>query len=856
MTWTAPDNLDRVLRPASIAVIETGPEGEFFGPRVRENLGSGGYEGAVFRVAPGMRRRGPLVTCSRLSEIGQDLDLAVVAAPLSSVPLLIRDCSQAGVAGVVVLPPLGDATAEQIRTTETQIMKQRKNRETRIIGLNSVGILCPHARCNPSLLRPMPLTGKVAFLSQSRSLCEAILGWARQEGVGFSHFVCLGSMLDVDVGDLINTFGTDPAVHSIVFHVERLTRVRKFISASRSVARLKPIVALKPFRNPGRKPVEAPFSPAGALHAEEAVYDAVFERAGIVRVNTVQELFDCSEFLAKKPVPKRRGLAILSNAGAPAAMAVSSLAGYGIEPVRLRPETIETLDAILPASWNRTNPIHVFREASPERYCRLVQTCRQAPEISELLIIHVPSDYETGSTVAESLAEALKDTRVPVVAVWMGGERAEQGRRLLSHAGIPAYDTPERAAATLASLSAYLRNIELSQEIPPKQPHALALDKARAGELLREALGRDEETLTGGRCQALLEAYGIPAEATLPRYLPAAEGPCEEKKEEEVVPSGETPYPRASSALEARPVVELRLGIQQYAEVGPVILFGTGGAWSDVLGDQAIGLPPLNRLLARRLMEKTHACSLLEHLSGTTASAFPLVEEILIRLSQLTTDFPEIEALEMDARVAGSGEVVVADGAARLRLMDLPSPLHLAISPYPNQYEWTTRTKGGIEVFVRPIRPEDAPLLLDLFRSMSDQSVRFRFLGPIKSLSPEMLYQLTQIDYDRDIALVALGKSEAADKMLGCCHILKHPRARWAEFAAMVGDAWQGRGVGAILLEHGLAVARDRGIESVRGIVSAQNRNMLALADRFDMTRARVPESGEFELYIDLQKGC
>jgi acetyltransferase len=824
MTWGTPDRLDRVLRPASIAVIEAGPEGDFFGPRIRKNLGIGGFGGAVFRVTPGTKRRGSRLAYTSLSDIGQDLDLAVISAPLPSVPHLIHACSQAGVAGAVILPPLGDATAEQTRAIETRILKQIKSPGMRIIGLNSVGILCPHAKFNASLLRPMPLTGKVAFISQSRSLCEAILDHARQERVGFSHFVCVGSMLDVDIGDLINYFGSDPAVRSILFYVERLTRVRKFISASRSVARTKPIIALKPYRDRHGAPMGASVTASDALRTEDAVYDAIFERAGIVRVNTIQELFDCSRFLAGKPVPKRRGLAIIANAGAPAAMAVSALGAYGIEPAPLRPETAQALDELLPASWNRTNPIHVFREASPERYCRVVQTCSRAKEISELLIIHVPSAYETGSAVAASLERILKDTPFPVVAVWMGGERAEQGRKILRRAGIPTYDTPERAASTIASLTAYLRNIEMSQEIPPKLPHSLSFDKNKARGILGEALRRDEKTLAGPPFKALLKAYGIPVEG------------------------------KTASSARRESGIELRLGMKQYAEVGPVICFGIGGAWSKVLRDQSIGLPPLNRLLASRLMENTKAYRLLENLPDTNQSTLARLEEILIRVSQLTTDFPDIEAMELDVLSAGPQEVVVQGGAVRVRLVDLPSPLHLAISPYPNQYEWTTRTKGEIEIFIRPIRPEDAPLLLELFASMSSQSIWFRFMGPVKSLSPEMVHQMTQIDYDRDIALVALGRSEAPGKMLGCCHLVKHPRYRWAEIAPMVGDAWQGKGVGAKLFEYCLAVAGERGIESVRGVVSSQNRHMLALADRFHMTRTRVPDSNEVELRIDLRK--
>jgi acetyltransferase len=404
----------------------------------------------------------------------------------------------------------------------------------------------------------------------------------------------------------------------------------------------------------------------------------------------------------------------------------------------------------------------------------------------------------------------------------MGGTRAERGRKILSRAGIPTYDTPERAAATLASLTAYVRNIEMSQEIPPKVPHPLTFERNEADGILREALRQDERTLAGPLFKALLKAYGIPVEG------------------------------RRTSSTSRGAGFELRLGVQRYAEVGPVLLFGPGDPWSKVLRDQAVGLPPLNRLLARRLMEKTRAYRLLETLAGTTSRVFPLLEEVLIRLSQLTTDFPAVEAIEVDALVAERGEVVAVDGTARIHRVDLPSPLHLAISPYPNQYEWTTRTKGGIEVFIRPIRPEDAPLLLELFASMSRQSIWFRFLGPVTNLSPEMLHQMTQIDYDRDMALVALGKSEAPGKMLGCCHLIKHPRYGWAEIAPMVGNAWQGRGIGAKLLEYCLAVAGERGIESVRGMVSLQNRHMLSLASRFSMTRTPVPGSNEVELQIDL----
>ena len=739
----------------------------------------------------------------------------------------------------------------------------------------------------------MPMPGKLALISQSGAIGSAILDLSAKEGIGFRYFVSVGSMLDVDFGDLIGYLGNDPQVSSIVLYVENLTGVRKFMTAARAVSRIKPIVALKAGKS--RAGAREVFSHIGAMSGEDEVYEAAFKRAGIVRVDTIEELFDCAELMAKQRPPTGSGVAVLTNGGGPGVMAADALSEQGLEPVMLSSETVQDLDEFLPRSWSRANPIDILADASPDRWRRAMEVCLSALEIKALIVIFVPQTLSDGSAVARAVIELLHKRRHPsVFAVWMGGDSVEEGRRILSSAGIPTYETPERAVSAFIHMYTHMRNLEMLQEIPPKLPRSLIFDQSGAREMISKALNEGTGFLTEVESKALLESYGISTNRTavaatadeaadLAREIgyPVAmkvlsRGIANKsdaggvqlnlRSEKDVRHAfGEIQATVGASVPDAdimgvtiqamiTPVeYELVLGSKTEVNFGPVIFFGMGGFMTEILKDRGIALPPLNRLLARRLMETTRVYQVLKGYRNRPPANLDLLEEILTRLSQLATDFPEISELEINPLILAGDQALAVDARAMVKPSRIPSPHHLVISPYPNQYEKRITTKAGLKLFIRPIRPEDAQLLLDLFQVLSWQSIYYRFFGPLKSVPLDMLARFTQIDYDRDMALVAIDDSLPEEKIMGVARVMGRPDGKSAEVAIVVGDPWHGKGVGATLLRRLMVVAKERGMPSLWGTVLAENTQMLALARKMGFKVSRIPGENQYEIEMDLR---
>jgi acetyltransferase len=739
----------------------------------------------------------------------------------------------------------------------------------------------------------MPQPGKLAFISQSGAICTAILDLSPKENFGFSYFVSIGSMLDVDFGDLIDYLGGEPDVASILLYVESLSNLRKFMSAARAVSRVKPIVVLKSGRSPAG--TQAAASHTGAMAGEDAVYDAAFRRAGIVRVDTIGELFDCAELMAKHPRPAGSRLAVVTNAGGPGVMAADALSRHGLEPVALRSETIDQLNEVLPSSWSRRNPVDILGDASPTRYRKALEACVSAREVDAVLVVLTPQAMTDPTKVAEMLSEAFAKKRFPVFASWMGGLDVERGTEILNQAGIPTYDTPEQAIRAFVYLYEYSRNLEMLQETPPRMSRALCLQRERARDIVAEGLRRTRPVLTELESKDLLAAYGIPVNPTTvaasaeeaarlagelgyplvlkilsPDILHKSDANGIEfdlRSESEVFEAYKRVIERARAAhpsarlvgvtlqpMIVRPDYEVLLGAKTDENCGPVIVFGMGGVFTEALRDRAIALPPLNVVLARRLMEGTRVYSLLKGYRGRPAADLALLEEIVVRFSQLLVEFPEIRELDMNPIIVSHGKPTVVDARALLHRPTKASPHHLVISPYPEQYESEEVTSGGLSVFVRPIKPEDAPLLVDLFDTLSRTSIYYRFFGALKELPRSMVVRFTQVDYDRAIDLVAIERDgEAEERMLGAARVVTDPDGKRAEFAVLVGDPWQGRGVGARLLENSLRIAKERGIETVWGVVLHENHGMLALARKLGFSTRRSPEPGEVEVTIDLK---
>jgi acetyltransferase len=676
-------------------------------------------------------------------------------------------------------------------------------------------------------------------------------------------------MLDVDFGDLVDYLGNDPEVNSILLYIESIPNPRKFMSAARAVSRVKPIVVLKAGRSAAG--ARAAASHTGAMVGEDAVYDAAFKRAGIVRVKTIGELFDCAELMAKQPRPKGPRLGIITNAGGPGVMAADALAEYGSEPAQLEPGTIEQLNELLPPCWSHSNPIDVLGDASPERYAKAVDICLKATELSGLLLILTAQGMTNPAEVAALLTQKLKAKPYPVFASWMGGMEVEKGRDILNHAGIPTYDTPEPAVKAFMYMHEYSCNLQMLQEIPPKLARELHFDRGWARDIIDEELKSGNGILSEIASKSLLTAYGIPvihkihspdivhkteAGGVQLDLCSAADVSVAYRK---TIKNAREYNPEATilgvtlQPMIQRPDYEILLGAKRDEHFGPVILFGMGGVLTELLKDWSIGLPPLNRSLARKLMESTRAYSLLKGYRNKPGANLVLLEKMIIRLSQLVEDFPEIIELDMNPVIVKEGRPIAADARVILKPSEVSAPFHLVISPYPSQYEYREVVKDGLAVFIRPIKPEDAPAFLDLFHTLSPTSVYYRFFSPMKSLSASMLARFTQIDYDREIALVALEEGRPEEKMLGGARVIADPDGKKAEFAVMVGDPWQGKGVGAKLLEKCLQIARERGIETVWGIVLRENTQMLALGRKLGFEASRTEEPGELELTIDLR---
>ena len=884
-------NLDLFFKPKSVAVIGASEKPGSIGGAIFRNLQRGGFPGALYPVHPDYRRIGGVPVHASVRDIGAPIDLAIVATPIATVPELLDAFAEVGIGAAIVISAGGKETGDPGREIEMQIRARATAHKIRIIGPNCLGAMVPGAHTNASFGADMPLGGRLAFVSQSGAICTAILDLAFKERIGFSHFVSLGSMIDVDFGDMIDYLGYRSNVDSILLYVESLTHVRKFMSAARSVSQTKPIIVLKAGKS--RAGAMAAASHTGALAGEDDVYDAAFKRAGIIRVDTIQDLFDCAELVAKQPLPRGTRLGVVSNGGGPAVMAADALALQDSEPEPLTDETRESLDGLLPRFWSRGNPIDILGDATARRYADTIRACIASKNFDGLLVMFVPQAVVTAEAVAEAMIDIQKDTRIPLIACWMGGRDVAPAIERLNLSGIATYDTPERAVRAFQFLVRYVRNLELLREVPARFLKELEFDTAEVRKLVSDGMTDGEGFLTEVASKTILGTYGvnvsriavaeraadvpaIVAGMGFPVVMKIVSPDITHKTEVDGIrldvrsePEALQAFDEIIAAVDARrpdariegvaiqPYVvdadfELLLGAKRDPGFGPVLLFGLGGIYTEVIRDRSIGLPPLNRLLAKRLMQETRAYKLLRGYRNRPGADMVLLEEMMVRLSQLLIDVPEIEEADLNPVVVKNGIPTAVDARILLSTAAQPSPLHLVISPYPSQYERQTAIKGGVEVAVRPIRPEDGALFVELFDRMSAASLYYRFCRCVKALSPEMLYRMTQIDYDREMALVAIADEGGQDRMLGAARIINEPDGKGAEFAIMIADAWQGKGLGVKLLEDLIQIGRERGLSKIWGYVLPENRNMLKLGKKVGFASKYDSDFGMTVLTIDL----
>ncbi len=885
-------NLDRIFQPCCVAVVGASESTGSIGNALMKNLIAGGFKEKLLPVNPKYHTVHGMSVVESVSSLETGVDLAVIATPIHTVPDIVQECVEKKIAGAIVISAGGKEVGEKGRKIEEQIRTTAHAGGLRIVGPNCLGIIRPNVMLNASFASEMPDIGDLAFVSQSGAICTAILDLALKEHIGFSHFVSIGSMLDVDFGDLIDYLGNDPSAKSILLYIESLTNFRKFMSAARAVSRVKPIIVLKAGRSAAG--AEAAASHTGAMAGEDAVYDAAFKRAGIVRVDTIQDLFDCAELMAKQPRPLGPRLAIVSNGGGPGVMATDTLASHGLEPAPLAPETFQKLDAFLPPFWSRNNPIDILGDASAKRFRRTLEICFDGKDTDGVCVILAPQALTDPISVAKTLASMMKGRRYPVFACWMGGKSIVRALQILNTAGIPTYETPERAVRAFLYMVDYAQNTADLMEIPPKLTRDIVFDPEKVRPLLDNA--PEDTFMQQSDVTKVLSAYGLPVIRTetagtedeasrlgramgYPLVMKLHSPDITHKTEAGgirldlrsdadvraafagIVESAHRYKPQARidgvtmQPFFSNPDFEILLGAKRDANFGPVIVFGMGGIFTEVLKDRALGLPPINRLLARRMMQETKAWTLLQGYRNRPAADMERLEEMIIRLSQLLIDFPQIAELDMNPVLIKDGSPVAVDARILVSRAARPSPLHLVISPYPEEDETHLVTQEGTRLFIRPVRPEDAPLFQIFFKVLSPETIYSRFFSLIKELNPKMLARFTQIDYDREVALVAFGDDSGAERILGVARIMGDPDGKKGEFAVVVGDPWHGKGIGSYLLQNCLSIAQRMGFQKVWGVVLPENRSMRALGKKLGFQINQDPGAEkEFELVISLDK--
>jgi acetyltransferase len=883
--------LDCFFKPESVAVIGASEKEGSFGSILVQNLVRGGFPGSIFPVNRNYPQIHGLTAYTAITALPAPADLAIISIPIKEVPEIIKKCGRAGIRAAIVVSTGGREIGPQGDVIEGAIQEEAVKAGVRYLGPNSMGLLCPPARLNASLSLQMPPAGNLAFISQSGALCQSVLGWSIQKNIGFSHFISVGSMTDLDFGDLIDFLGNEEKARAIILYMEGLTQHRKFMSAARSVSRVKPIIVVKAGRS--QAGARAAASHTGAMVGEDAAYNAAFRRAGIIRVDTVGQLFDCAEALGKLKLPAGGGLAIITNAGGAGVMAVDALDRWRMEPAALNPETLAKLEEVLPDYWSRGNPVDILGDASPDRYLQVVRLALKAPEFAGLVIILSPQSLTDPSGVARALAPELQGQARPVFAVWMGGEEVAEGVQLLNAAGIPTFETPEQAVNTFMEMYFYSRHLGLLQETPPQMAQDLNISTRSARTFIDQCLDRQATILTELESKAILSAYGVPMNPTVaaasgPEAVSAARSlgfpvtmkinsPDITHKAEvggvrmhihsesevlaafrEIVEEAQAHRPAARilgvtvQEQEKSPDCELFIGSKHDPDFGPLILFGAGGGLTEVLQDVMVDLPPLNLLLARRMIEKTRVAKMLQGYRNLPPANLDRLSEILVRVSQLVTDFPEISELDINPLSVTGGRVVGVDARMVLAPSAVPAPRHLIIAPYPNQYERHWMMRDGTPLLLRPIKPEDESLVSDFYGKCSEETIYFRYFRHIKKWSHEMLIRFTQNDYDRELGLMAIGQPPGPEVMLGVSRLVMDAHRETAEFAVIVADQYQGKGLGPKLVEEVIGIAKENQVKHLWGEVLSSNKTMLDLVKRLGFTLIRQMEAQSFRAELQL----
>jgi acetyltransferase len=879
------ENLDKIFKPKSIAVIGASEQAGSVGYRVFKNLIGSGYEGVVYPVNIRRESVQGVQAYPTIHNVPKIVDLAIIITPARTVPDILEQCGKRGIIGILIISAGFKETGPDGAILEQQLSEIRKKYNMRILGPNCVGFIMPYLNLNASFTGSTPDKGNIALFSQSGAICGAILDWAAAAKVGFSSFVSVGSMLDVDFGDLIDYFGMDQHTRSLVLYVESITDAKKFMSAAKSFARVKPVIVIKAGRySEGAK---AAASHTGALAGEDAIYDAAFERAGIVRVDDITDLFNVSSILAKQPRPTGPNIAIVTNAGGPGVLATDAVIEKGGKIAKLSDETIEKLNQVLPPTWSKANPVDIIGDGDDVRYQKAMEICLNDRNVDGLIVICVPQVVADPDKVAEKVIDLSKNTTKPILTSFIGEASVSHARQILNSNNIPTYNSPDDAIESYMYLYHYQRHLEQLYETPVELGVKNSSHKETVKKILDVAKKEKRDLLNEIESKSFLELYGI--KTTKPQVAETEEIAAQIagkigypvvmkilspqithksdvggvvldlRSDEDVKKTFQDMIKRAKEKVPDAEILgvtiqkmvknkgyELILGSKKDPVFGSVIVFGLGGIFTELFKDRAIGFPPLNQVLAQRIMEKTKAYTLLKGFRGIPPVDMKKMEETMVEFSHLIIDNPEIKEIDINPLIPEENDFIAVD--ARIILDKEPEKHpHLVISPYPTKYMKKVTLKDGTKVLLRPIKPEDEMLWLDMFKSFSEDTVFrtgdqdllllhgkvgeiFTFFKIIKETPHELRTRYCNIDYDREIGIVAEIEKDGQNKFIGVTRLIFNPgNTERAEFALVVTDEWHGLGLGSEFFDFTVHIAKDKGLKVIHGVVQKENIPMINL---------------------------
>ncbi len=889
--------LSTLFEPRSVVVVGASESAGKVGALVLDNLLTGGYRGELFAANPKYASVRGLPCVASVENLGRAVDLAVIATPAATVPGLIEQCGRAGIGAAVVISGGFSESGPAGAALEKTLLENARRHRVRLLGPNCVGLMRPPLGLNATFARGHALAGSLALVSQSGAVCTAMLDWATPNGLGFSSVVSLGGSSDLDFGEVIDYLAADAKTEHILLYIEGVRDGRRLVSALRAAARAKPVILMKVGRHPAGS--RAAVSHTGAIVGNDDIFDAVVRRTGVVRVRTIAELVLAAQVLASRVSPAGERLAIVTNGGGPGVMAADRAADLGIPLASLAPATIARLRSALPANWSHGNPVDLIGDADAQRYREAVTACLADEGVDGVIAILTPQAMTDAGSAAAAVAESARASPKPVLACWMGQASVGAARTRLRAAQLPVFEVPEMAVEAFAHLAAFHRNQRALLRAPGSRAASEAADIDGARVLIHKVLREGRRILSTTESKALLAAFHIPVAhsvlvesageavraAGVVRYpvamkidspdithksdvggvrLALADGEAVRTAYAEMMDAVRRHRPEAKiRGVSIEPMVsplhgrELMAGIVTDPIFGPAITFGAGGIAVEVLRDRAVALPPLDAVLVDHMIRGTRVAAMLGKFRNLPPVHRAALDAVLLRVSEIACELAEVEELDVNPLMADEHGVVAVDARVVVReVAPQRAPYaHLAVRPYPVSLEARVRLRDGAGLCLRPIRPEDARLEREFLASLTTETMRRRFMGTIRTLDAATLARFTQIDYDREMALVALDGTGAGAKAVAVCRYFTLPDGASCEFAIVVADAWQGRGLGRLMMMRLAAIARAQGRATMVGLVDAANEGMLKLCADLGFDIARDMDDGLLRrVTLDLER--